>query len=80
MLLPGHAPAGVVHSGIPWNCNTNREEQRMDRQKHTGLDAILEQLIERGADDMANVFARMFDLAMRIAADKSTGLLSVGAS
>jgi len=27
----------------------------MDRQKNTGLEVILEQLIEHGADDMANI-------------------------
>ncbi len=36
----------------------------MDGQKNTGLEAILAQLIEHGADDMANIFARAFDLAM----------------
>ena len=29
----------------------------MDRQRSTGLEGILEQLIEHGVDDMANVFA-----------------------
>jgi len=38
----------------------------MDRQKDTGLEVILEQLIEHGADDMANIFAQVFELAMRI--------------
>ncbi len=38
----------------------------MDGKKDAGLEAILEQLIEHGADDMANIFARMFGLAMRI--------------
>ncbi len=35
----------------------------MDGSKDTGLEAILEQ-IEHGAD-MANIFARVFELAMR---------------
>ena len=45
----------------------------MDRQRDTGLEAILEQLIEHGADDMANIFARMFDLAMRIERERFRG-------
>ena len=45
----------------------------MDRQQGTGLEGILEQLIEHGADDMANVFARMFELAMRIERERFLG-------
>ncbi len=41
----------------------------MDGQKNTGLEAILEQLIEHGADDMANIFARAFELPMGPAAN-----------
>ena len=36
----------------------------MDRGKATGVETILEQLIEHGAGDMANIFAGAFDLAM----------------
>ena len=45
----------------------------MDRQKDTGIEAILEQLIEHGADDMANIFARAFELAMRIERERFLG-------
>ncbi len=45
----------------------------MGRQKDTGLEAILEQLIEHGADDMANIFARAFELAMRIERERFLG-------
>ena len=45
----------------------------MDRGKNTGVEAILEQLIEHGADDMANIFARAFELAMRIARERFLG-------
>ena len=38
----------------------------MDIRKDTRFEAILEQLIEHGADDMANFFARMFELVIRI--------------
>ena len=45
----------------------------MDRQQGTGFEGILEQLIEHGADDMANIFARMFELAMRIERERFLG-------
>jgi len=45
----------------------------MDRGKNTGVEAILEQLIEHGADDMANIFARAFELAMRIERERFLG-------
>ncbi len=45
----------------------------MDEQKNTGLEAILEQLIEHGANDMANIFARAFELAMRIERERFLG-------
>jgi len=45
----------------------------MDRQKDTGIEAILEQLIEHGADGMASVFARAFELAMRIERERFLG-------
>ena len=38
----------------------------MDDWKDTAVAAVLEQLIEHGPDDMASVFARAFELAMRI--------------
>ena len=38
----------------------------MDRQKDTGVEAILEHLIEHGANDIATVFAKAFELAMQI--------------
>ncbi len=45
----------------------------MDEPKHAGLEGILEQLIEHGVDDMANIFARMFELAMRIERERFLG-------
>ena len=45
----------------------------MDRQKDAGLKAILKQLIEHGADDMANIFARMLARAMRIERERFLG-------
>ncbi len=38
----------------------------MDRRKDTAVEAILEQLIEHGPDDIAGVFARAFELAMQL--------------
>ena len=45
----------------------------MDRQKDTAVEALLEHLIEHGADDMANIFARAFELAMRIERERFLG-------
>ena len=45
----------------------------MDRQKDTGVEVILEQLIEHGANDIAGVFARAFELAMRIERERFLG-------
>jgi len=45
----------------------------MDRQKDTGFEAILEQLIEHGPNDIASVFARAFELAMRIERERFLG-------
>lgn len=45
----------------------------MDRQKDTGVEAIMEQLIEHGANDIAGVFARAFELAMRIERERFLG-------
>lgn len=38
----------------------------MDRGKDTAVEAVLEHLIENGPSDIATVFARAFELAMRI--------------
>ncbi|MCP4210527.1 MAG: IS256 family transposase [Halieaceae bacterium] len=38
----------------------------MDNRKDKAIEAILEHLIENGADDIAALFARAFELAMRI--------------
>ena len=38
----------------------------MDRRQDTTVEALLEHLIEHGPDDIATVFARAFELAMRI--------------
>jgi len=45
----------------------------MDRQQDTGIEAILEQLIEHGPNDIASVFARAFELAMRIERERFLG-------
>jgi putative transposase len=45
----------------------------MDRQRDTGVEAILEHLIEHGANDLATVFARAFELAMRIERERFLG-------
>ena len=38
----------------------------MDRRQDTTVEALLEHLIEHGPDDIATVFARAFEMAMRI--------------
>ncbi|MEC5293566.1 hypothetical protein VSX64_24105 [Aurantimonas sp. C2-6-R+9] len=38
----------------------------MDKRQDTAVEAILEQLIEQGPNDMARVFARAFELAMQM--------------
>lgn len=38
----------------------------MRKSQDTAIEALMEHLIETGADDMASVFANLFDLAMRI--------------
>ncbi len=45
----------------------------MDGHKDTGFEAIMEHLIEHGANDMASVFARAFELAMRIERERFLG-------
>ena len=45
----------------------------MDRRKDTAVEAVLEQLIEHGPDEIASVFARAFDLAMQIERERFLG-------
>lgn len=45
----------------------------MDRRKDTALEAVLEQLIEHGPNEMASVFARAFELAMQIERERFLG-------
>ena len=45
----------------------------MDDWKDTAIEAVLEQLIETGPDDIASVFARAFELAMQIERERFLG-------
>jgi len=45
----------------------------MDRQKDTVVEAVLEHLIEHGANDIATVFGRAFELAMQIERERFLG-------
>jgi hypothetical protein len=45
---------------------TNHGDKQMDKGKDTTVEAILEQLIETGPTDIASVFARACEPAMRI--------------
>ncbi len=45
----------------------------MDDWKDTAIEAVLEQLIETGPDDIASVFARASELAMRIERERFLG-------
>jgi transposase-like protein len=45
----------------------------MDRQQDTTVEALLEHLIEHGPGDIATVFARAFELAMRIERERFLG-------
>jgi len=45
----------------------------MDDRNDTGFEAIMEQLIEHGANDIATVFARAFEMAMRIERERFLG-------
>lgn len=45
----------------------------MYSQKDTGVAAILEHLIEHGTNDLATVFARAFEMAMRIERERFFG-------
>ena len=48
----------------------------MDRRKDTVVEAVLEQLIEQGPGDIAGVFARAFELAMRIERETAKRVVS----
>ncbi len=45
----------------------------MDRRKDTAIESVVEQLIEHGPDEMAGVFARLFELAMQIERERHLG-------
>jgi transposase-like protein len=45
----------------------------MDRQNDTSVEALLEHLIEHGANDIATVFARAFELALQIERERFLG-------
>lgn len=45
----------------------------MDRQKDTTVEALLEQLIEHGPNDIATVFVRAFELAMQTERERFLG-------
>ena len=45
----------------------------MRRDQDNALEALLEQLIENGSEEMAAVFAGLFNLAMRIERERFLG-------
>ena len=45
----------------------------MDRRQDTAVEALLEHLIEHGPGDIATVFGRAFELAMRIERERFLG-------
>jgi hypothetical protein len=45
----------------------------MDDRKDTAVEALLEQLIAHGSNDIAGVFARAFELAMQIERERFLG-------
>ncbi len=45
----------------------------MDSNKDTGIEAVLEQLIDHGPGEMASVFARVFELAMQVERERFLG-------
>ena len=45
----------------------------MERIQHTAIETMMEQLIVNGSEDMASVFAGLFDLAMRIERERFLG-------
>jgi transposase-like protein len=48
-------------------------DPQMDERKDTAVEAVLEHLIEHGPGDIATVFARAFELAMRIERERFLG-------
>jgi putative transposase len=45
----------------------------MERTQHMAIETMMEQLIANGSEDMASVFAGLFDLAMRIERERFLG-------
>jgi putative transposase len=45
----------------------------MRQMQDTAIELLMEQLIESGSEDMASVFAGLFDLAMRIERERYLG-------
>ncbi len=45
----------------------------MERTQHTAIETMMEQLIANGSEDMASVFAGLFDMAMRIERERFLG-------
>ena len=45
----------------------------MDKRKDTAVEAILEQLIEHGPGEIAEIFSRAFELAMQIERERFLG-------
>ena len=45
----------------------------MRQTQDTAIEALMEQLIENGSENMASVFAGLFDLAMRIERERYLG-------
>ncbi|WP_159979463.1 MULTISPECIES: hypothetical protein [unclassified Novosphingobium] len=45
----------------------------MDKRDDTAIEAVLEQLIEHGPEGIAAVFARTFEMAMRIERERFLG-------
>ena len=45
----------------------------MRKEQDTAIEALMEQLIAGGSEDMASVFAGLFDLAMRIECERYLG-------
>lgn len=51
----------------------NHGDECMDRRKDTAVEAILEQLIEHGPGEIAEIFSRAFELAMQIERERFLG-------
>ena len=45
----------------------------MERTHHTAIETMMEQLLANGSEDMASVFAGLFDLAMGIERERFLG-------